>query len=389
MDRKQRKVARQCVLCGKCLEVCPIFAATGREEFSPRAKFFLARTLADKKTQSDISKKRALKLAGKCFSCGKCEKACPARLCAPDLLCDLRAANPDAQAALWRLWVEKAHILWPMMTTLSRILPDSSPGGRIQALSAGLKAMALQPLDPWLLPTRFDACGQGRKAVVFSGCVAAHAQPRLTAAAEKLLRGLGFAVAEKIGFVCCGYTLGHVGLKDAQRRMRLINLASWRKAGRPLIVSFCATCRYGLSRYVRADLDWLPGEREMWAAALVPLSELASHVEYAVLPGNPAGKVHYHTPCHDTDGKDAVFLRAVLGDALYARTQKDMCCGFGGALKLDAPELSDIAAKRCLDFYGPLPSERILSGCSGCVMQLRANAPDGVRVGHWLESVKL
>ena len=27
----------ECILCGRCLSVCPLFAATGREELSPRA----------------------------------------------------------------------------------------------------------------------------------------------------------------------------------------------------------------------------------------------------------------------------------------------------------------------------------------------------------------
>ena len=31
----------ECILCGRCLSVCPLFTATGREELSPRAKFFM------------------------------------------------------------------------------------------------------------------------------------------------------------------------------------------------------------------------------------------------------------------------------------------------------------------------------------------------------------
>ncbi|HLP43106.1 MAG TPA: (Fe-S)-binding protein, partial [Fibrobacteria bacterium] len=63
------------------------------------------------------------------------------------------------------------------------------------------------------------------------------------------------------------------------------------------------------------------------------------------------------------------------------------CCGFGGSLKLSAPELSDQVARSCMEFYGPRPGEQILTGCSGCVIQLRANAPQGVGVGHWLEII--
>jgi glycolate oxidase iron-sulfur subunit len=72
---------------------------------------------------------------------------------------------------------------------------------------------------------------------------------------------------------------------------------------------------------------------------------------------------------------------------LSARGRKNLCCGFGGSLKLSAPELSDQVAKRCIDFYAPQQGEMMLSGCAGCVIQLRAGAPAGVGVGHWLEII--
>jgi len=42
-------------------------------------------------------------------------------------------------------------------------------------------------------------------------------------------------------------------------------------------------------------------------------------------------------------------------------------------------------ASRALAIYAPAPGDQIVSGCSGCVTQLRAAAPKDVAVGHWLE----
>ena len=376
----------KCVLCGKCLEVCPLFAATGREELSPKAKFFLAQAMAG--NDPEISEKAALELAGKCLSCGKCEKACPLSLCVPELLSNLRAAHLGIESKLWLAWVEKARVLWPVMTTLSRFAPRFA-SGKLGGLVSGLKAMDTRTrLTPWLKPVRFDACGKGRLAVLFPGCVAAHVQPHWTASAGRLLAGLGFTVLPQPDFACCGCTLGHAGLKEAQREMQLQNVRAWRQAGRPELVSFCATCRCGLRGYASRDLGWEPGERDRWLGGLAPFSELAGRVTYEVSPDAPA-RVHYHSPCHGAGGgQDLEFLKNVLGGRLLARTKKNLCCGFGGALKLSAPELSDTVAKRCLDFYGPKPGEQILTGCSGCVIQLRANAPAGVGVGHWLEIIE-
>lgn len=375
-----------CVLCGKCLEVCPLFAATGREELSPKAKFFLAQTMAGNAVE--LSEKAAVELAAKCLACGKCEKACPLGLCAPELMGELRATHPSIESTLWKAWVEKAPVLWPMLATLSRMVPRLNQGGYAGLLN-GLKAMDSKAgLEPWLTPVSFEACGKGRKAVVFPGCVGSHVQPRWTATAKKILEGLGFDVLPQPEFACCGCTLGHAGLKDAQGQMQRTNIQAWRDAGRPELISFCATCRCGLRGYASRELGWGLGEREQWLAGLVPFSELASRVTYATEPDAPS-RVHYHTPCHGAGGgHDENFLRQVLGERLSAKTKKNLCCGFGGALKLSAPELSDQVAKRCLEFYGSRPGEQILTGCSGCVIQLRANAPAGVGVGHWLEIIK-
>jgi len=379
------KTRPRCILCGKCLEVCPLYAATGQEELSPKAKFFLAQSMEGK--APELTEKIAVELAGKCLSCGKCEKACPFGLCVPELLSDMKAAHPGIESKLWKTWVEKARVLWPFMSTLSRFSPRFGIR-RLDDMMGDLRAMGAGPrMDPWLRAAGWDACGRGRKALLFPGCVASHVRRHWTDASRRLLEGLGFEVLPDAGFQCCGCTLGHAGLKDVQREMQLANLNAWRDAGRPELASFCATCRCGLRSYASRELGWQPGEEEQWLKGLVPFADFARHVRFEILANAPA-RVHYHTPCHGAGGgQDLEFLRSVLGGRLAARTRKNLCCGFGGSLKLSAPELSSAVAKRCIDFYGPRPGEQILTGCSGCVIQLRANAPEGVGVGHWLEVI--
>jgi glycolate oxidase iron-sulfur subunit len=371
------------VLCGKCLEVCPLFDATGNEELSPRAKFHLAAAMAGKNPA--VSEKAAVELAARCLSCGKCEKACPLGLCAPELVSGMRAAHPNIESKLWWAWVEKARVLWPMMATLSRLVPRVNRGGYAGLLSS-LKAMDPgERLTPWLGIASLPDIGASRSLAIFPGCVASHAKTHWSDRARSLLAGLGFSLLRQPEFACCGCTLGHAGLKNSQLDMQRLNVEAWRFAGRPLLAVFCATCRFGLSGYVTRDLGWGEGEREAWLAAVTPLSDLAAHGVYEARPGAPA-KVHFHAPCHGArGGHDQRFLLAALGPRISARTRKNLCCGFGGALKLSAPELSDTVARRCMEFYAPNPGDQMLSGCSGCVIQLHANRPAGVDVGHWLE----
>jgi glycolate oxidase iron-sulfur subunit len=88
---------------------------------------------------------------------------------------------------------------------------------------------------------------------------------------------------------------------------------------------------------------------------------------------------------------DHTLLAALLGPRLRAAA-KGGCCGFGGILQLGAPQLSEAVGRACwagLDAAcGQTAPGYVLSGCSGCVMQLSATAPAGAGAGHWLEIVR-
>ncbi len=68
-------MSSQCILCGKCLEVCPLLNATGREELSPRAKASLCSALADK--AGELSEADAARLAGICLDAVDAGRSAP------------------------------------------------------------------------------------------------------------------------------------------------------------------------------------------------------------------------------------------------------------------------------------------------------------------------
>ena len=374
-----------CVLCGRCLSVCPLFAATGREEFSPRAKFFLTQALAS--GQLDLSSTKAADLlTSVCLSCGKCESVCPMGLCGPDLAARVRAAHPGFAGYLWKLWIERAGLVWPLAMAVAKFVPKGLPIEAITRAKASLDALGSgQAPAPWLFPETFDRRHAGQKAVLFAGCVAEYATPQWKDMAKRLLGGLGIEVLPDPGFTCCGCTLGHAGASDAQATMQQHNIEAWRRAGRPTMVVFCASCRCGLRSYTRKDLGLTASERETWSGGLVSLSDLLGDTTFRTGEAAPPA-VRYHQPCHGAGGnQDLAMLRRAVGERLLFRENETPCCGFGGLTKLTAPELSDLVAARAFAIYAPKPGDQVVTGCAGCVTQLRASAPNGVIVGHWLE----
>lgn len=381
---------KQCILCGRCLEVCPLFAATRREELSPRAKFLLAQRLEAE--PGSLPEVAADRLASLCLACGRCEAACLQGRCAPDLVARLRARHPGWQGWFWKQWIAKGAALWPAASALSALAPAGLTRAGMPAQSlAGLKALRpAAAIAPWVRVKEFDAHGAGRQAVVFAGCLARNLRPDWTDKALALLAGLGYAAASEKrapDFTCCGCTLGHAGQPAAQADMQRANLAAWRAAGRPLLAVFCATCRCGLRSYPDFDLGWAPGEAAAWLDAVQPLSGLFGATTFEVLDQTAPPRAHYHTPCHGAgNGRDAAWLRSVAGDRL-GKISDGRCCGMGGVMQLAAPDLSRRVAGTLWDFFAAAPGEQALTGCSGCVLQLAATAPRGVAAAHWLDTL--
>lgn len=424
-----------CVLCGCCLEGCPLLAATGREELSPRAKALLAGPSKISGAGQALDEKAVAELAGICLCCGRCETLCPQGVKVPKLIARLRAENPDFRQWLWRQWITRLRPYWPLAATGAGLVPQALAQTLLpQGFGLALKGLrGLKPgtgLRPWLsltsLPVDAYRTKYGdRPVALFHGCVGSGPRKAWANTAVSLLRGLGVNLLA-LDFSCCGSTLGVAGLPEDQKIARRANVDLWRGAGRPLLVTYCATCRKGLAEYagVFADED----EEQAWKAALVPLSALLMGAKGRVGEGK-AGRgapriVGWHRPCH-ADGLNGVadadfaFMASLLGVRLRAPRQQ-RCCGFGGIMQLAAPELSGRVGARCWEGLGAATGSSVemppnaetggvpevvpayvLTGCSGCVMQLLATLPapaakdarrpagPGAQAGHWLEVLRL
>ncbi len=414
--------AKDCILCGRCLSVCPVLLSTGCEELSPRAKHHLLKTLAASPERLRLADCRVL--ADKCLSCGRCAAACPQGLSIPRRLAQLRAQHPGWQQWMWKQWIERGAALWPMLATFGKILPDSTGPQAISHLVDSLRAMAPAHVgEPWLHVDQYDRSeGEGQTVLLFSGCTARRVQKLWRATALTILHGLGFSVLPEADMTCCGLTLDHAGVLSAARSARQRNVDAWRAAGRPRITTFCATCYHGLADYAQQDgIQWEPGEAESFTASLVPLSLLWGKTTFRISDNAPA-VLRYHQPCH-WNGKDPdrLWLAATLG-ARFSSPSGVQCCGMGGVLQLGNQPLSRTVSDRCWDALIPSPPEpfpvsspesdstkapladtpmspaahspawAVVSGCSGCVLQLRASQPrsedvSAAPVGHWLDAI--
>ena len=371
----------ECVLCGKCLEVCPLFQATAQEEFSPRAKADLLRALHS--TGHDLSESGVRRLAGMCLGCQRCREVCPQNVDVPQQIQDLKAQHPGWRSWIWGRLVTNAPRLYPLLAAWGRQAPGVAPPGRqdlLRSLGQGGDVPARIETGTALAP---GVRAEGPW-VLFPGCAARFAKPHWLAAAQQLLDQAGAALAATPDWACCGFTLGQAGLPGEQRRLQEKNIELWREWGRPRVAIFCATCLAGLQGYAQYAAHWQDdAEREQWLQGLTPLWHFVSALaepDRRVLAGK-----HYvaHSPCHSPAGEGPwleSFLRA-HGAQVQAL---DHCCGLGGSMQLEHPRMCSRVSSAFWASVAP-ETEAVLTGCAGCVLHLGATAPRPIQVGHWLE----
>lgn len=371
-----------CILCGKCLEVCPLLRATNREELGPRAKAGLSTLLQDE--ESLISGEDVARLAGLCLGCGRCRDKCSQGVDVPGMVASLRAAHPDFRSWLWKTWLKRARELWPSSSLAAKLIPEKFQPERLAPFLNALSMLKSGPTTtPFVEVKELPQNHAGETMLLFSGCTAQYARNAWRDKAEKLLAGMRVELAET-RFECCGMGLESAGFSEETRRMREKNIDVWRLAGRPKVVTLCASCHMGLSRY--EECFTAKEEAREWAEKLTPLGGILRGGRYVLSEGAPA-RVAYHRPCHASKhDADQSMLEAALGEKLLLPDGCE-CCGFGGVMQLGAPGLCKQVNERC--WQSLEGSDVVLTGCSACAAQLTATASDGVRVGHWLEMFDL
>lgn len=364
-----------CILCGKCMEVCPLLRATAREELSPRSKMLLG----------TMDGEEPARLASLCLGCGRCREKCPQGVDVPAEVARLRAEHPDFHSWLWKTWLTRARELWPSTRLAAKLIPSRFQPEKLGPMLKMLDDVRRGPaVEPFVTVTQFGDALRGETVLLFSGCTANHARRHWREVAEGLLDGLG-ATRLSAKFECCGGSLSLAGCLDDAKRLARRNIQAWRKHGRPMLVTACASCLHSLRGYSKTFFE-NEREAEDWLSALFPLSSALLDCRYVLSETRPAS-IGYHRPCHMTGrDTDAELVKAVFGDALTVRTAME-CCGFGGVMRLAEPAPADQVGQECVRVLAG--AEMVLTGCSACAARLPSILSQDTAAGHWLDVFRL
>jgi len=396
-----------CTRCGKCKQVCPMYAPSQGLLHHPRNKNISLGALIEAIHYSQLhSGQPDSELLGRlrtlmehCTACGKCAAACPVKIQSAQVALDLRAyletknagghpiktrvlrylaEDPAARLpraaklmAYGQAFHGKAMGLVPAVwrnRLYNPVLRGPNPAMGIKNLSEKLR------LERGSLFAAPDTPADAQTVLYFPGCGAGLFQASIGMAAVDLLLRAGVRVAIPPRHLCCGYPLVVSGLAEAFAANRERNIAALRdflaaaglKGFSPTtLLTACGTCREALEGYDLTGPDG-PLQRLDVVQLLAPrLPALAS----------PDLGLLYHAACHaEWTGVSPTKAPEAYRAALAALTQTPVtlspgCCGESGLGALTSPQIHNkIRAGKAATLRAELADDAtpVVVGCPSC-----------------------
>ncbi|QEM67382.1 (Fe-S)-binding protein [Geobacter sp. FeAm09] len=404
------KQALQCIRCGSCLNVCPIFRLVGGHVFGSiytgGIGTILTAWFEELQNSEDIQ--------GLCIQCGNCKEICPGKLDIPEMIMEIRRrlvvekGQPFTQKAIFGI-VNNRSLFHGMLRAAAIAGKPFTSGGFIRHLplflsdltdGRSLPAIAAEPFrDRFPKIEQPDGCRE--TAVFFAGCLIDFAYPEMGEALVKILNKAGIRVVFPEGQTCCGAPARYSGAYEVAADNAVDNIEALLANKADYVVSACPTCTVALAHEFGDTLEslgrkeWLPRTKEL-AERTVDFSTLVKRLVDAgrltLKEGQRLGAITYHDSCHlkrtlrATEQPRELLQKA--GYELKEMFECDMCCGMGGSYSMKLPEISAPILQRKLHNIRETGAPIVAMDCPGCVMQIRGGFDQDradVRVKHTVE----
>ena len=336
----------QCIKCGNCLSVCPVYLETHRETLVARGKLSILSGYF-----SDLlpANKEIFNLLSNCLLCGACAEYCPGGVKADDLIQQGRSLLLEkVGAAKGRRLLAKKILPFPDrlktfrkgQNLLFKKVPEER-GLKLRFSSDPKTWPALaQPffLDRKAIPTH-PGSFPSFKIGYFVGCTTNYLYPEIGEAALKLIRPFG-KVNLPAGQTCCGLPAFSLGDINTARDLARKNILAFSGHHLDAIVVACSSCAAHIKiEYPRllTDDSFLMPKVEEFVQKVEELSQFLIKQEISPSPPPAPLNVAFHDPCHAKRklkifGEPRKLLSSVPGLTLV-ELEGHRCCGHGGSIQ--------------------------------------------------------
>jgi glycolate oxidase iron-sulfur subunit len=395
---KIEKDTEQCMKCGFCSFVCPVYQEERIESGVARGKNELVKALLN--GELEVNRDLADRLY-KCTACMACTESCPAKAPIPRIVV---AARADIARTLgmrfpygfaYRHLLTNRNVLGNFLKFGRMFQSAFMPGtdGMLRHLPSLMSGMAKRKQIPAIAPKflrrlvgEITKPPRGMKSVMrvgyFPGCMNEFVLPDIGKKTIDFLARHGVEVVMPHEQGCCG-AAAFLGAGDFEtgRKIADVNVAAF--SDLDCIVTGCATCSCTLREYVHFLAD-TPERKEAYAAFagkikhisqfLVDVLELQAS-SYQTAADIKGKKLTWHDPCHlnrhlGIKEQPRRILKSLDDVNFIEMPSADRCCGMSGQFSLLYYELSRKIAAKKMDSIEASDADIVVTACPGCQFQL-------------------
>jgi L-lactate dehydrogenase complex protein LldF len=400
MDNKRTAMAKdpkfkeslQCIRCGSCLNVCPVYRlVTGHvfgHIYTGGIGTILTAWFDELKKTEDIQ--------GLCIQCGRCKAICPAKIDIPELIVELRRrlvkeqGLPMVQRAIYSV-VNNRRLFHTMLRTTAITQKPFVKDGFIRHLPMFLSDITKDRSLPAIANIPFRDSVKlikqprtAEKASFYAGCLIDFSYPHIGEAVIKVLNKAGIEISFPDEQTCCGAPARYSGAFDVAANNAIDNIKAFLNNDVKYVVSACPTCTVALKHEFfnvlesEGKTEWLSKARELAAISIdfsTFVMKLVKEGRLSMQKAKGLGKLTYHDSCHLKRTLNVFEEPRVLltksGFELAEMMESDTCCGMGGTYTLKQPEISSVILKRKLQNITATSASFVAMDCPGCIMQIR------------------
>lgn len=391
LDQVKSELAN-CMKCGNCQEVCPIYLEERIEGTVARGKIKLVEAVlnGDLQYTEGLEEKLAL-----CLTCKACNEKCPCGVKVDKIILGARAAivknrglhpmkklifNTLKKPALFNFGLKTgsmfqglafkkhkslngAHPRFPFGLDMRRIIPP----------------LASTPLRDQV-ETVYKVAKPKKKVAFFTGCTMNFIFVDAGKAVIDVLTNNNIEVTVPKEQHCCGMPIIAHGDAATAKEMAKSHVDIFSKLDVDAIITACGSCG---SSFKRHYLELLEDEPEYYQKAQIIGEKIVDIADFIVkdigLDKNKLGPVNmrvtYHDPCHLNRGmgvKDSPreILKAIPGLELIEMKNADRCCGGAGSFSLTHYDLSMSIHKHKAEAIEATKADAVVTGCGSCIMQI-------------------
>jgi len=381
-----------CMKCGNCQEVCPIYLEEKKEGAVARGKIKLVDAVlkGDLEYTEGLAEKLAL-----CLTCKACVKHCPCGVQVDKIILAARSAlvkkkglHPIKKAifgtlkrpGLFNMGMKTGSMFQGLAfkkhKTLNGAYPRFPFGLDMRRI---IPPLATTPLRN-LLPEVIKVDKPVKKVAFFTGCTMNFIYVDAGKALVDVLKGNNVEVIIPKDQHCCAMPVLAHGDSDTVKEMAKSHVDLFSKLDVDKIITACGSCG---SMFQKHYLEIFEDNPEYYAKAKKIADKIMDISDFIVkeigLDESKLGpvnmKVTYHDPCHLNRGmgvKDSPrqILKAIPGLELIEMKHADRCCGSAGSFSLTHYDLSMSIHKHKIDNIKATKADAVVTGCGACIMQL-------------------